>query len=67
MGTNKLDTCRMDVKKKESVKMAKEIDDIRDIIDKQKKQESLDKPKNKNKWLVFYLLALFVVIYLFLR
>ena len=67
MGTNKLDTCRIDVKKKEDVKMAKENDDIRDIIDKQEKEQSLDKSSNKNKWLAFYLLALFAVMYLFLR
>ena len=67
LGTNRLDTCRIDVKKKESVKMAKENDDIRDIIDKQEKEQNLDKPSNKNKWLVFYLLALFAVMYLFLR
>ena len=66
LGTNKLDTCRIDVKKKERTKMAKEIDDIRDIIDNQKKQESLDKPKNKNRLLAFCLLMLLVVIYLFL-
>lgn len=47
--------------------MAKENDDIRDIIDKQEKEQNLDKPSNKNKWLVFYLLALFAVMYLFLR
>ena len=56
----------MDVKKKESTKMAKENDDIRDIMDKQKKDQNLDKSSNKNKWLAFYLLALFAVIYLFL-
>ena len=66
LGTNKLDSCRIDVKKKERTKMAKEIDDIRDIIDNQKKQESLDKPKNKNRLLAFCLLMLLVVIYLFL-
>ena len=66
LGTNKLDTCRIDVKKKESVKMAKENDDIRDIIDKQEKEQNLNQSSNKNKWLAFYLLALFAVIYLFL-
>ena len=64
MGTNKLDTCRIDVKNKESVKMAKENDDIRDIMDKQKKEQNLNKSSNKNKWLAFYLLAFFAVIYL---
>ena len=29
--------------------MAKENDDIRDIIDKQEKEQSLDKSSNKNK------------------
>ena len=66
MGTNKLDTCRIEVKK-ENIKMGKENDDIRDIIDKQKKEQVLDKSSNKNKWLAFYLLALFTVMYLFLR
>lgn len=66
MGTNKLDTCRIEVKK-ENIKMAKENDDIRDIMDKQKKEQNLDKSSNKNKWLAFYLLAFFAVIYLFLR
>ena len=67
MGTNKLDTCRIDVKKKESVKMAKENDDIRDIIDKQKKEQNIDSHSNKNKWLAFYLLLCAAVIYLLLR
>ena len=66
MGTNKLDTCRIDLKKKERTKMAKEIDDIRDIIDNQKKQESLDMPKNKNRLLAFCFFMLLVVIYLLL-
>ena len=52
---------------KESVKMAKENDDIRDIMDKQKKEQNLNKSSNKNKWLAFYLLAFYAVIYLFLR
>ena len=47
--------------------MAKENDDIRDIIDKQKNEQNSDKPTNKNKLLAFYLLAFFAVIYLFLR
>ena len=66
MGTNKLDTCRIKVKK-ESINMAKENDDIRDIMDQQKKEQDPNKSSNKNKWLAFYLLAVFVVIYLFLR
>ena len=57
----------MDVKKKESTKMAKENDDIRDIMDKQKKEQNPDNHPNKNKWLAFYLLAFFAVLYLFLR
>ena len=67
MGTNKLDTCRMDVNKKESAKMAKENDDIRDIMDKQKKDQNLDSHSNKNKWLAFYLLVCIAVIYLLVR
>ena len=66
MGTNKLDTCRIKVKK-ENINMAKENDDIRDIMDQQKKEQDPNKSSNKNKWLAFYLLAVFVVIYLFLR
>tara|TARA_S200000501_G_scaffold56154_1_gene46380 strand:- start:65524 stop:65724 length:201 start_codon:yes stop_codon:yes gene_type:complete len=66
LGTNKLDTCRIEVKK-ENIKMAKENDDIRDIMDKQKKEQNLGKSSNKNKWLAFYLLAFFAVIYVFLR
>ncbi len=66
MGTNKLDTCRIEIKK-ESINMAKENDDIRDIMDKQKKEMNPNKSSNKNKWLAFYLLAFFVVIYLLLR
>ena len=66
MGTNKLDTCRIEIKK-ESINMAKENDDIRDIMDKQKKDQSPNNSLNKNKWLPFYLLAFFVVIYLLLR
>jgi len=66
LGTNKLDTCRIEVKK-ESINMAKENDDIRDIMDKQKKEMNPNKSSNKNKWLAFYLLAFFVVIYLLLR
>ena len=65
MGTNKLDTCRIEVKK-ENIKMAKENDDIRDIMDKQKKEQNLDNHSNKNKWLAFFLLIFFVVIYFFL-
>ena len=67
MGTNKLDTCRIDVKNKESVKMAKENDDIRDIMDKQKKEQNPNNSSNKNKWLALYLLAFFIVIYLLVR
>ena len=66
MGTNKLDTCRIEVKK-ENIKMAKENDDIRDIMDKQRQEQSLDKSSNKNKWLVFFLLMFFIVIYFFLN
>ncbi len=66
MGTNKLDTCRIEIKK-ENINMAKENDDIRDIMDKQKKEMNPNKSSNKNKWLAFYLLAFFVVIYLLLR
>ena len=66
MGTNKLDTCRIEIKK-ESINMAKENDDIRDIMDKQKKEQNPNNSSNKNKWLVIYLLAFFVVIYLLLR
>lgn len=66
MGTNKLDTCRIEIKK-ESINMAKENDDIRDIMDKQKKEMNPNKSSNKNKWLAFYLLAFFAVIYLLLR
>ena len=66
MGTNKLDTCRIEIKK-ENINMAKENDDIRDIMDKQKKELNPNKSSNKNKWLAFYLLAFFVVIYLLLR
>tara|TARA_B100001989_G_scaffold220852_1_gene173463 strand:+ start:68 stop:268 length:201 start_codon:yes stop_codon:yes gene_type:complete len=66
LGTNKLDTCRIEIKK-ESINMAKENDDIRDIMDKQKKEMNPNKSSNKNKWLAFYLLAFFVVIYLLLR
>ena len=66
MGTNKLDTCRIEIKK-ESINMAKENDDIRDIMDKQKKEMNPNKSSNKNKWLAFYLLAFFVIIYLLLR
>ena len=47
--------------------MAKENDDIRDIMDQQKKEQDPNKSSNKKKWLAFYLLAVFVVIYLFLR
>ena len=47
--------------------MAKENDDIRDIMDKQKKEQNPNNSSNKNKWLVIYLLAFFVVIYLLLR
>ena len=65
MGTNKLDTCRIEVKK-ENIKMAKENDDIRDIMDKQKKEQNLNNHSNKNKWLAFYLLMFFLVIYFFL-
>tara|TARA_Y100000766_G_C18603244_1_gene457721 strand:+ start:29 stop:238 length:210 start_codon:yes stop_codon:yes gene_type:complete len=65
LGTNKLDTCRIEVKK-ENIKMAKENDDIRDIMDKQKKEQNLDNHSNKNKWLAFFLLIFFVVIYFFL-
>ncbi len=65
MGTNKLDTCRIDVKK-ENIKMAKENDDIRDIMDKQKKEQNLNNHSNKNKWLALYLLMFFLVIYFFL-
>lgn len=67
LGTNKLDTCRIDVEKKESTKMAKENDDIRDIMDKEGKEQNLDMSANKNKWIAFYLLACFVVIYLLIR
>ena len=56
----------MDVKKKESTKMAKENDDIRDIMDKQEKEQNPDNHPNKNKWLAFYLLIFFVVMYFFL-
>ena len=66
MGTNKLDTCRIEVKNKDNTKMAKENDDIRDIMDKQKKEDNLVKSSNKNKWLAFYLLIFFVVMYFFL-
>ena len=66
MGTNKLDTCRIEVKKG-NLNMAKENDDIRDIMDKQKKDQNPNNSSNKNKWLAFYLLAFFVVIYLLLR
>ena len=66
MGTNKLDTCRIEVKNKDNTKMAKENDDIRDIMDKQKKDDNLVKSSNKNKWLAFYLLIFFVVMYFFL-
>ncbi|MAM99122.1 MAG: hypothetical protein CMF91_04475 [Candidatus Marinimicrobia bacterium] len=66
MGTNKLDTCRIEIKK-ENINMAKENDDIRDIMDKQKKEQNPNNSSNKNKWLVIYLLAFFVVIYLLLR
>jgi len=66
LGTNKLDTCRIEIKK-ESINMAKENDDIRDIMDKQKKEQNPNNSSNKNKWLVIYLLAFFVVIYLLLR
>ena len=66
MGTNKLDTCRIKVRK-ESINMAKENDDIRDIMDQQKKEKDSNKSSNKYKWLVFYLLAFFIVIYLILR
>tara|TARA_B100001287_G_scaffold253919_1_gene236963 strand:+ start:516 stop:716 length:201 start_codon:yes stop_codon:yes gene_type:complete len=66
LGTNKLDTCRIEIKK-ENINMAKENDDIRDIMDKQKKEMNPNKSSNKNKWLAFYLLAFFVVIYLLLR
>ena len=65
MGTNKLDTCRIEVKK-ESIKMAKENADMRDIIDKQKKEQNLDKHPNKNRWLALFLLIFFVVIYFLL-
>ena len=57
----------MDVNKKESAKMAKENDDIRDIMDKQKKDQNLDSHSNKNKWLAFYLLVCIAVIYLLVR
>jgi len=66
LGTNKLDTCRIEIKK-ENINMAKENDDIRDIMDKQKKEQNPNNSSNKNKWLVIYLLAFFVVIYLLLR
>tara|TARA_Y100000994_G_C15421694_1_gene330300 strand:- start:290 stop:493 length:204 start_codon:yes stop_codon:yes gene_type:complete len=66
LGTNKLDSCRIDVNKKESTKMAKENDDIRDIIDKQKKEQNPDNHPNKNKWIAFYLLIFFVAMYFFL-
>ena len=66
MGTNKLDTCRIEIKK-ESINMAKENDDIRDIMDKQKKEQNSNNSSNKNKWLAFYLLAFFIVIYLLVR
>ena len=65
MGTNKLDTCRIEVKK-ENLNMAKENDDIRDIMDKQKKDQNPNNSSNKNKWLAFYLLMLVLVIYFFL-
>ena len=64
MGTNKLDTCRMEVNKKEDIKMAKENDDIRDIMDKQKNDSNINEASNKSKWLIFSLIALFVVIYI---
>jgi len=67
LGTNKLDTCRIDVEKKEKISMAKENDDIRDIMDREGKEQNLDKSTNKNKWIAFYLLACFVVIYLLIR
>ena len=66
MGTNKLDTCRIEVKK-ENINMAKENDDIRDIMDKQKKEQNPNNSSNKNKWLALYLLAFFIVIYLLVR
>ena len=46
--------------------MAKENDDIRDIMDKQKKEQNPNNHPNKNKWLAFYLLMLFAVMYFFL-
>ena len=54
----------MDVNKKENIKMAKENDDIRDIMDKQKNDSNINEASDKNKWLIFFLIALFVVMYL---
>ena len=47
--------------------MAKENDDIRDIIDKQKKEANLDKSSIKNNMIPFYLLIFFIFIYILLR
>ena len=54
----------MEVNKKEDIKMAKENDDIRDIMDKQKNDININEASDKSKWLIFSLIALFVVIYL---